>query len=173
MDELKIRLVEIAVCVIAAAGQHRVGNTVAYQISQLDSQVHIRQFCQKTVGSNLMYFFKITFQRCINYTGANLLHLLHKRGCTVGWWAIAVAEMFQHSRFMDRGHEPEARNRNLLCSGSRVRIRDIENISDFGCGTVIVNQGNATGTTVDPPPHTPVPDVHGSASRGIWPLGVD
>ena len=100
MDGCKIIRAVKPVGIITTAGQHRVGNTVAYQISQLDSQVHIRQFCQKTVGSNLMYFFKITFQRCINYTGANLLHLLHKRGCTVGWWAIAVAEMFQHSRFM-------------------------------------------------------------------------
>lgn len=120
-----------------------------------------------------MYFFKITLQRCINYTGANLLHLLHKRGCTVGWWAIAVAEMFQHSRFMDRGHEPEARNRNLLCSGSRVRIRDIENISDFGGGAVIVNQGNTIGSAIDPPPHASIPDIHGCAGCGVWPLRMN
>ena len=136
-------------------------------------QIQLVQFFQKTVLLCLLQLLQIVAQVVVCDISTDFLHLLHKGGRAVGWWAIAVAEMFQHSRFMDRGHEPEARNRNLLCSESRVRIRDIENISDFGCGAVIVNQGNAIGTTVDPPPHALIPDVHGSASRGIWPLGVD
>ena len=173
MDGCKIIRAVKPVGIITTAGQHRVGNTVAYQISQLDSQVHIRQFCQKTVGSNLMYFFKITFQRCINYTGANLLHLLHKRGCTVGWWAIAVAEMFQHSRFMGWGHEPEAGNCDRLCSGSGVGIRDIKNITPSKLWTAVIQQRNTTGTAVDPSAHAPVPDIHGCAGCGVWPLSMD
>ena len=48
------------VSIVAAAGQYGVGDAVAHQLSQLDSQVYIRQFCQKTVAFNLMYFLEMT-----------------------------------------------------------------------------------------------------------------
>ena len=159
--------------IVPTAGQHRICNAVAHQIPEADMQIQFVQFFQKTVLLCLSQLLQIVAQVVVCDISADFLHLLHKGRCIVGWWAIAVAEMFQHSHFMGWGHAPEAGNCDRLCSGSGVGIRDIKNISDFGCGTAIVNQGNAVGPAVDPPAHAPVPDVHGSAGCGVWPLGMN
>ena len=48
------------VSIVTTAAENGIGDAVAHQFSQLDSQVHICQFCQKTVAFNLMYFLKMT-----------------------------------------------------------------------------------------------------------------
>ena len=159
--------------IITTAGQHRICNAVAHQIPEADMQIQLVQFFQKTVLLCLLQLLQIVAQVVVCDISTDFLHLLHKGSCAVRWWAITVAEMFQHSRFMGWGHEPETGNCDRLCSGSGVGIRDIKNISDFGCGTVIVNQSNTVGPAVDPSAHAPVPDIHGCAGCGVWPLSMD
>ena len=173
MNGCKIIRAVKPVGIVPTAGQHRICNAVAHQLPEADMQIQFVQFFQKPVLLCLLQLLQIATKIVICHTGADLLHLFHKGSCAVRWWAITVAEMFQHSRFMGWGHEPEAGNCDRLCSGSGVGIRDIKNISDFGCGTVIVNQSNTVGPAVDPPAHAPVPDVHGCAGCGVWPLGMD
>ena len=173
MNGCKIIRAVKPVGIVPTAGQHRICNAVAHQIPEADMQIQFVQFFQKTVLLCLSQLLQIVAQVVVCDISADFLHLLHKGRCIIGWWAIAVAEMFQHSRFMDRGHEPEARNRNLLCSGSRVRIRDIKNITPSKLWTAVIQQRNTTGTAVDPSAHAPVPDIHGCAGCGVWPLSMD
>ena len=159
--------------IVPTAGQHRICNAVAHQIPEADMQIQFVQFFQKTVLLCLSQLLQIVAQVVVCDISADFLHLLHKGRCIIGWWAIAVAEMFQHSHFMGWGHAPEAGNCDRLCSGSGVGIRDIKNITPSKLWTAVIQQRNTTGTAVDPSAHAPVPDIHGCAGCGVWPLRMN
>ena len=72
MDEFKIRLIEVEVCVIATAGQHRVGEAVCQQGFQPHREVQIIQIFQKTVLPGIAQFFQVIGQITVSYTHLTL-----------------------------------------------------------------------------------------------------
>lgn len=62
MDELKIRFVEVTVCVIATAGQHRVSKAVCQQGFQPHGEIQVIQIFQEAVLPGVAKFFQVIGQ---------------------------------------------------------------------------------------------------------------
>ena len=78
MDELKIRLVKVAVCVIATAGQHRVGKAVCQQSFQPHGEIQVIQIFQEAVLPGVAQFFQIIGQIVLRNHLAHGTDLLHE-----------------------------------------------------------------------------------------------
>ena len=165
-----VGLIEL-IGIIAAAGQHRVGDAVAHQFPEPGTQIQLVQFFQKTVLLCLLQLLQIIAQVVIRHVSTDLLHLFHKGGGSVGRWAITVAQTFQHSRFMGGGHVPEARFDGAIASGAG--ICHIEYIAQPQSWAAVIQQGNAAGSAVDPPAHALIPEFQRGAGGGIWSLCMD
>ena len=171
MDELKIRLVEIAVCVIAAAGQHRVGKAVCQQGFQPHGEIQVIQIFQEAVLPGVAQFFQVIGQIVLRNYLAHGTDLFHERDAGFSLHLKAVADGFQHRFLMGGFHPPELRLLGAVTPG--VRIRHVKDILEPGLVAGVVQQGNAPAAPVYPAIHPAVPELNGAAGGGVGTLGVD
>ena len=109
MDEFKIRLVEVAVCVIAAAGQYRVGKAVCQQSFQPHGEVQVIQIFQEAVLPGGAQFFQVIRQIVLCNHLAHGTDLLHEGDAGFSFHLEAVADGFQHGLFVGGFHPPKLR----------------------------------------------------------------
>lgn len=94
MDEFKIRLVKVAVCVIAAADQHRVGKTVCQQSFQPHGEIQVIQIFQKAALSGAAQLLQIVGQIVLRNHPAHGTDLLCERVAGFLLHLEAVADGF-------------------------------------------------------------------------------
>ena len=109
MDEFKIRLIEVAVCVIATAGQHRVGEAVCQQGFQPHGEVQIIQIFQKTVLPGVAQFFQVIGQIILRNRLAHGTDLFLEGDAGFSLYLKAIADRFQHGFLIGGFHLPELR----------------------------------------------------------------
>lgn len=102
MDELKIRLVKIAVCVIAAAGQHRVGEAVCQQGFQPHGEIQVIQIFQEAVLPGVAQFFQVIGQIVLRNHLAHGTDLLHEGDAGFSPHLKAVAEAIAITPYQKR-----------------------------------------------------------------------
>ena len=78
MDELKVRLVKVAVSIIAATCQHGIGDAVAEQGFQPDGKIQVIQIFQKAVASDAAQLIQIIGQIVLRNDLAHGTNLFHK-----------------------------------------------------------------------------------------------
>ena len=105
MDKLKVRLVKVAVSIIAATGQHGIGDAVAEQGFQPDGKLQVIQIFQKAVASGAARLIQIIGQIVVRH---------------------GLADRFQHSRLISRLHLPKLRL--LWAVSPRVGVRHVKDI---------------------------------------------
>ena len=120
MDEFKIRLIEVAVCVIAATGQHRVGKAVCQQGFQPHGEIQVIQIFQEAVLPGITQFFQVIGQIVLRNHLAHGTDLLHEGDTGFSLHLKAVADGFQHRFLMGGFHPPELRLLGAVTS--RVRV---------------------------------------------------
>lgn len=106
MDELKIRLVEVAVCVIAAAGQHCVGKAVCQQGFQPHGEIQVIQIFQEAVLPGVAQFFQVIGQIVLRNYLAHGTDLFHKGDAGFSLHLEAIADGFQHGLLVSGFHPP-------------------------------------------------------------------
>ena len=109
MDEFKIRLIEVAVCVIATAGQHRVGEAVCQQGFQPHGEIQVIQIFQEAVLHDVAQFFQIIGQIVLRNRLAHGTDLFLEGDARFSLHLKAVADRFQHSFLIGGFHLPELR----------------------------------------------------------------
>lgn len=109
MDELKIRLVEVAVYVIAAAGQHRVSEAVCQQGFQPHGEIQVIQIFQEAVLPVVAQFFQVIGQIVLRNHLAHGTDLLHEGDAWFSLHLEAIADGFQHHLLISGFHPPELR----------------------------------------------------------------
>ena len=171
MDELKIRLVEIAVCVIAAASQHRVGKAVCKQGFQPYGEIQVIQIFQKAVLPGVAQFFQVIGQIVLRNHLAHGTDLLHEGDAGFSLHLKAVADGFQHGLLIGGFHPPELRFLGAVTPW--VRIRHVKDILEPNLVAGVVQQGDTPAAPVYPAIHPAVPELNGGAGGGVGTLGVD
>ena len=109
MDEFKISLIEVAVCVIAATGQHRVGKAVCQQGFQPHGEIQVIQIFQEAILPGVAQFFQIIGQIVLRNRLAHGTDLFHERDAGFSLHLKAVADGFQHGLLISGFHLPELR----------------------------------------------------------------
>ncbi|MBS5138725.1 MAG: hypothetical protein KHY90_10155 [Clostridium sp.] len=61
----------------------------------------------------------------------------------------------------------------MFCSFYRVRIRNIEQITEFSLPILASDDCDSGGTCIDPTMHLLIPLLHVGTGGGIWSLCVD
>ncbi|MBM6974948.1 hypothetical protein [Intestinimonas butyriciproducens] len=171
MDKLKVRLVKVAVCIIATAGQNGIGNAVCQQGFQPHGEIQVIQIFQKTVLPGVAKFFQIIRQIVLRNDLAHGTNLFNKGSPSFTLNLERVADGFQHSILVSRLHPPELRLLGTV--PARVGIRHIKDIFEPCLEAGIVQQSNTTGTPIHPAIHLFVPKFNGSAGRYVRTLGMD
>lgn len=171
MDELKIRLVKIAVCVIAAAGQHRVGEAVCQQGFQPHGEIQVIQIFQEAVLSGVAQFFQVIGQIVLRNHLAHGTDLLHEGDAGFSLHLKAVADGFQHRFLIGGFHPPQLRLLGTVTPW--VRIRHVKDILEPGLVAGVIQQGNTPAAPVYPAIHPTVPKLNGGTGGGVGTLGVD
>ena len=126
MDELKVRFVEVAVSIIAATGQHSIGDAVAEQGFQPDGKIQVIQIFQKAVASGAAQLIQIIGQIVLRNDLAHGTNLFHKGSPSFTLNLERVADRFQHSRLISRLHLPKLRL--LWAVSPRVGVRHVKDI---------------------------------------------
>ena len=106
MDEFKIRLIEVAVCVIAATGQHRVGKAVCQQGFQPHGEIQVIQIFQEAVLPGVAQFFQVIGQIVLRNYLAHGTDLFHKGDAGFSLHLEAIADGFQHGLLVSWFHPP-------------------------------------------------------------------
>lgn len=171
MDEFKISLIEVAVCVIAATGQHRVGKAVCQQGFQPHGEIQVIQILQKTVLPGVAQFFQVIGQIVLRNHLAHGTDLLCKGDAGFLLHLEAVADGFQHGLLVGGFHPPQLRLLGAVTPG--VRIRHVKNILEPDLVAGVIQQGDAPAAPVYPAIHPAVPELNGGAGGGVGTLGVD
>ena len=171
MDELKIRLVEIAVCVIATAGQHRVGEAVCQQGFQPHGEIQVIQIFQKAVLHGVTQFLQVIGQIVLRNHLTHGTDLLCKGDTGFSLHLKAVADGFQHGILVGGFHPPKLRLLGAVTPW--VRIRHVKDILEPELVAGVIQQGNAPAATVYPAIHPTVPKLNGGTGGGVGTLGVD
>ena len=171
MDEFKIRLIEVAVCVIAATGQHRVGKAVCQQGFQPHGEIQVIQIFQEAILPGVAQFFQIIGQIVLRNRLAHGTDLFHERDAGFSLHLKAVADGFQHRFLMGGFHPPELRLLGAVTPG--VRIRHVKDILEPGLVAGVVQQGDTPAAPVYPAIHPTVPELNGGAGSGVGALSVD
>ncbi len=171
MDEFKIRLVEVAVCVIAAAGQYRVGKAIGQQSFQPHGEIQVIQIFQKAVLHGVTQFLQVIGQIVLRNHLTHGTDLLHEGDTGFSLHLKAVADGFKHGFLISGFHSPELRLLGAVTSW--VRIRHVKYIleSDFVGG--VIQEGNTLATPIYPAIHPIVPKFDGGTGGGVGTLGVD
>lgn len=171
MDEFKIRLIKIAVCVIAAAGQHRVGKAVCQQGFQPHGEIQVIQIFQEAVLPSAAQFFQVIGQIVLRNHLAHGTDLFHEGDAGFSLHLEAVADGFQHCLLVGGFHLPELRLLGAVTP--RVRIRYIKNILEPGLVAGVIQQSDAPAAPVYPAIHPTVPKLNGGTGGGVGTLSVD
>ncbi|MDB7920657.1 hypothetical protein [Flavonifractor plautii] len=171
MDELKIRLVKVAVCVIATAGQHRVGKAVCQQSFQPHGEIQVIQIFQEAVLPGVAQFFQIIGQIVLRNHLAHGTDLLCEGDAGFSLHLEAVADGFQYGLLVGGFHLPELRLLGAITPW--VCIRHVKDVLEPGLVAGVIQQGNAPAAPVYPAIHPTVPKLNGGAGGGIGTLGVD
>ncbi|MBM6896194.1 hypothetical protein H9X86_02245 [Pseudoflavonifractor capillosus] len=126
MDKLKVRLVKVAVSIIATAGQNGIGNAVCQQGFQPDGEIQVIQIFQKTVLPGVAKFFQIIRQIVLRNDLAHGTNLFHKGSPSFTLNLERVTDRFQHRRLISRLHLPKLRL--LRAVSPRVGVRHVKDI---------------------------------------------
>ena len=126
MDELKVRLVEVVVSIVATTGQHGIGDAVAEQGFQPDGKIQVIQIFQKAVASGVVQLIQIIGQIVLRNDLAHGTNLFSKGSSSFTLNLKRVADRFQHSRLISRLHLPKLRL--LWAVLPRVGVRHVKDI---------------------------------------------
>lgn len=138
MDELKIRLVKVAVCVIATAGQHRVGKAVCQQSFQPHGEIQVIQIFQEAVLPGVAQFFQIIGQIVLRNHLAHGTDLLCEGDAGFSLHLEAVADGFQYGLLVGGFHLPELRLLGAITPW--VCIRHVKDVLEPGLVAGVIQQ---------------------------------
>ena len=106
MDKLKVRLVKVAVCIIATAGQNGIGNAVCQQGFQPHGEIQVIQIFQEAVLPGVAQFFQVIGQIVLRNYLAHGTDLFHKGDAGFSLHLEAIADGFQHGLLVSGFHPP-------------------------------------------------------------------
>ena len=167
-NPVQFLVVDIVICVIAAAGEKGVLNACGQEIAVTHFQIEIVQPFEKAAGGIIRQIAQMVPVNLPDGGSGGVHEPLYR----VAALRCAVTT-FQRGEDRAVVFFPERPQVGNLCAPDGPGVRHVKNIFQMGPAAVLPNQGDPLGAGTDPPVHGPVPKLHTGAGGGVGTLGVN